>query len=82
MAGVTHNQVMLRLALLFAFIAPALADEAPPPREEASLASFAAAHPECVEWSDGCALCKRAMSVSCSPPGIACQPKDIVCKTP
>lgn len=80
--GRRHKETMLRPVLfVLALIAPALADE-PPPKEEASLQSFAAAHPECVEWSDGCAVCKRAMAVSCSTPGIACQPTDIVCKAP
>jgi hypothetical protein len=86
---------MLRTALLFlALTFSAVAEEAAPPqpsppaaealppREEATLHSFAAAHPECVEWSDSCVVCKRAMSVSCSTPGIACQPADIVCRTP
>ena len=58
------------------------AAEALPPKEEATLHSFAEAHPACVEWSDGCVVCKRAMSVSCSTPGIACQPQDIVCRAP
>lgn len=80
---------MLRSALLLlALTLPAFADDpAPPPdalpaKEVASLQSFATAHPECVEWSDGCAVCKRAMAVSCSLPGIACEPADIVCRTP
>jgi hypothetical protein len=72
------------LLLLLALAAPALADEAPAlnPEEQASLQSFAAAHPECVEWSDGCAVCRRAMAVSFSTPGIACQPAEIVCRAP
>jgi hypothetical protein len=74
---------MLRPALfLFALLAPACADEALLPKEQASLQSFAAAHPECKEWSDGCAVCKREDAVHCSLPGIACEPADIVCKAP
>ena len=52
------------------------------PEEQATMQSFAAAHPQCVEWSDGCAVCKRALSVNCSTPGIACEPREIVCKAP
>jgi len=87
---------MLRFALLFlALTFSAAAEEATPQptpspsgaealpsTEEATLHSFAEAHPACVEWSDGCAVCKRAMSVSCSTPGIACLPQEIVCKAP
>ncbi len=82
MGGVTHNRAMLRLALLFALIAPAFADEAPPPKEEASLEGFGVANAACREWSDGCAVCKRDDAVHCSLPGIACQPSQIVCKAP
>jgi hypothetical protein len=74
---------MLRPALLlFALSLPAYADEAPPPKEEASLQSFGAGHPDCKEWSDGCAACKREDAVHCSLPGIACEPAAIVCKAP
>ena len=52
------------------------------PKEEASLQSFGAAHPECSEWSDGCAVCKRDETAHCSTPGIACLPVAIACKTP
>ncbi len=61
---------------------PSPAPEGLPQGEEATLHSFAETHPACVEWSDGCAVCKRAMSVSCSTPGIACQPAEITCKAP
>ncbi len=56
----------------------------PSPQEAASLQSFAAAHPECREWSDGCAVCKRDdTGAHCSLPGVACLPAaDIVCKAP
>ncbi len=69
------------LALLLAF-GPALADETPTPNEQATMHSFAENHPDCVEWSDGCVICKRAMSVNCSTPGIACLPREIACKAP
>ena len=56
----------------------------PSPQEAASLQSFAAAHPECREWSDGCAVCKRDdTGAHCSLPGVACLPAaNIVCKAP
>jgi hypothetical protein len=60
------------------------ADEAPPmsPQEESSLQGYAAAHPDCQEWNDGCATCRRDSSVHCSTSGIACQPHEIACKAP
>jgi hypothetical protein len=76
--------MLFRLTLLAAalFAAAARAEEAPAPHEQASLQSFADAHPTCAEWSDGCAVCKRGMAVYCSTTGIACQPAEIVCKAP
>jgi hypothetical protein len=79
------------MTLRFAFLAAALicasaacADEAAAPvrQEEASLQSFGAAHGECREWSDGCAVCLRTDAVHCSLPGIACLPGPIACRTP
>jgi hypothetical protein len=70
------------LAAAMALAPSAFADEAADASRQASLQGFAATHPTCVEWSDGCAVCRRAMSVSCSTPGIACQPRDITCKAP
>jgi hypothetical protein len=86
----------LRLSLLALCLAcaPVFADETPTPtptptpspsldpKEQASLRSFGAAHLDCKEWSDGCAVCKRDETAHCSLPGIACQPVDITCKTP
>lgn len=64
--------------------ASAFADEAPlqNAEERTSLQGFAIAHPECAEWNDGCSTCRRETSSRCSTPGIACQPHEIVCKTP
>ena len=75
------------IAVALTLAAGARADEAPAtptldPKEQANLQNFAASNPACVEWSDGCAVCKRATAVSCSTPGIACLPGDIVCKAP
>ena len=72
--------MILRTLFLAALLAgSALADET---NEQASLQSFAAAHPDCVEWSDGCAVCRRDTAMHCSLPGIACQPSAIACKRP
>jgi len=51
--------------------------------DETSLQGYAATHKDCVEWTDGCAVCKRdADGVHCSTPGIACQPAELVCRAP
>jgi hypothetical protein len=51
---------------------------------EPSLLGFAAVNPACHEWNDGCATCRRdaAGAVHCSTPGIACQPREVVCREP
>jgi hypothetical protein len=81
-----RNDGSALLLLGFTLLArPADADQTstpPDPKEQANLQGFAAAHPECAEWSDGCAVCMRSPAVHCSTPGIACEPADIVCKAP
>ena len=89
--------MMLRLtlfALCLALSPPVFADEAATPtptptptatldpKEQASLQSFGVANPTCMEWSDGCAVCKRDESMHCSTPGIACLPVEIACRAP
>ena len=76
--------MLFRLTLLAAalFAATAHADEAPATKASASLHGFADAHPACLEWSDGCTVCKRGMAIYCSTPGIACQSAEIECKAP
>jgi hypothetical protein len=80
------------LALL-AGLALARADDAPATptptpdgtaKEELTLRSFGTAHPDCMEWNDGCATCLRdaAGVVNCSTRGIACQPQEIACRSP
>src|ERR1700729_4345579 len=61
---------------------PALEPSAPVPQEELSLQAFGSKNPTCVEWNDSCATCRRDSSgeAHCSTRGIACQPKDVVCK--
>jgi hypothetical protein len=60
----------------------ALEPSTPVPQEELSLQAFGSKNPTCVEWNDSCATCRRDSSgeAHCSTRGIACQPKDVVCK--
>ncbi|KQS58200.1 hypothetical protein ASG32_31470 [Methylobacterium sp. Leaf361] len=45
------------------------------PARHASPAVSAADDPACLEWTDGCKVCRRlAEEPACSLPGIACQP--------
>ena len=75
------------LALLLGFCLSAqsaAAQTATPTKvpSDVSVLAYGAAHPECLEWTDSCRTCLRSPDgrVGCSTPGIACQPKDIVCK--
>ena len=83
---------------LLASLALAGADEAPGPatnppasqpasgaplsQEEVSLRGFGPLNAQCLEWSDGCAICLRDEkdAIHCSTPGIACQPAAIACR--
>ncbi|MBL1258562.1 hypothetical protein [Methylocystis sp. Sn-Cys] len=77
----------LRLvALLTVFIIPVAVAQTSPAAPDAAAPSHASQkpvpafgddHPECGEWSDGCIVCTRD---GCSLPGIACVPKDPVCR--
>ena len=89
MPGLARKPALLAFGLLFA--GGAFAGETPAPpvpappvnaQEAESLHGFAVSHPQCNEWSDGCAVCARDAGVKCSTPGIACQPAEIVCKAP
>jgi len=74
------SQSLPFVALLGAFT---LFGPAPPHvmRELVKSEAFSAAHPNCMEWSDACTTCLRdADKISCSLPGIACQPAEMVCK--
>ena len=55
---------------------------APLSQEEVSLRGFGPLNAQCLEWSDGCAICLRDEkdAVHCSTPGIACQPAAIACR--
>jgi hypothetical protein len=72
---------------LAASLSLAAADEAPvaPPPvspEDLSLQGFASQNPLCLEWSDGCSICRRddRDAPHCSTPGVACQPEAIRCR--
>jgi len=45
--------------------------------ETPAVQAFGAAHPECVDWTDGCTICTQKR---CSTPGIACTPHEPVCE--
>lgn len=47
--------------------------ETPTPSGE-NTAAYGAAHPDCLEWSDGCVICKKQpdAEASCSTAGAAC----------
>ena len=75
-------------AALFLASFPAFAAQtsapANPADEQMTLQQFGARNPACLEWNDGCSTCKRDDKgpARCSTPGIACQPAELVCKSP
>jgi hypothetical protein len=89
-----HEMVAHRASAVGAFLsiflsasfAPAAGLVSPPAdepiaREELSLETFGAKNPTCLEWNDGCETCRKdSGGVHCSTPGIACQPKEAVCR--
>lgn len=78
--GFTSAALWLALAS-----AGARADEdAPSPvrGEAVSMAAYGSWNADCLEWSNACVICQREAGgkAACSTPGIACQPKGIVCE--
>jgi len=75
---------VLLAALGLAILTPAFAEDAAAPKvpSDVSVLAYGAAHPECLEWTDSCRTCTRSPDgrVACSTPGIACTPKQVVCK--
>jgi hypothetical protein len=71
---------MLMLSL-FAAVSPVRADIPPPPVEPRAIAAFADDKPTCLEWTDGCTICKKQpdRSVACSTVGAACVQTAPVC---
>ena len=50
--------IMLMLSLCAA-ISPVSADIPPPPVAPKAIAAFANDKPNCLEWTDGCTICKK-----------------------
>ena len=88
-----HEMVAHRASAVGAFLsiflsasfAPAAGLVSPPAdepiaREELSLETFGAKNSTCLEWNDGYETCRRDSADDCSTPGIACQPKEAVCR--
>jgi hypothetical protein len=49
--------------------------------EEPGIQAYGDLHPSCLEWSDGCMVCRRdeGPAPACSTPGLSCQPHAIGC---
>jgi hypothetical protein len=87
------NKRLIRVAvaaLLTAASMPALADEAgpgamapgrTPPSSADTMWQFGNEQKLCIEWTDGCRVCRRidANQMSCSNVGIACRLEEIRC---
>ena len=60
---------------------PASSDIPPPPVAPKAIAAFADDKPDCLEWNDGCTICKKQPdgSVACSTVGAACVQTAPVC---
>ena len=72
-------------ALLCLAATPAFADAPRAPALKAgapiSIAAYGRQNPQCVEWTDGCAVCvASAGKAQCSTPGIACTPAGLTCR--
>jgi hypothetical protein len=65
--------IILMLSLCAA-VSPVSADIPPPLVAPKAIAAFADDKPNCLEWTDGCTICKKQPdgSVACSTVGAAC----------
>ena len=74
------HAIMLMLSLCAA-VSPVSADIPPPPVAPKAIAAFADDKPNCLEWTDGCTICKKQAdgSVACSTVGAACVQTAPVC---
>ena len=71
------------LSFLAFAVTPALAQTSDPaPAPSKHVMTFGADNPGCLEWTDGCVVCKRldADAAACSTPGVACLPQEPTCK--
>lgn len=74
-----HGRLLLAPFALLPLAGAAHAENPPDP---SSIAAFAAAHADCLEWGDGCFVCTREVEkggFACSVPGPACLPKPLAC---
>jgi hypothetical protein len=74
-----------KLGLLLCCLALAGAPNAPARAvEQPSIQAYGQINLSCQEWTDGCVVCTKNKEAppSCSTPGIACQPKEIICRAP
>lgn len=68
--------------LVVAATAPALAQSPDAVRaEEIAVQAWGETHRDCIEWGDGCVVCRRAPEApACSTPGIACTAQPTTCR--
>lgn len=68
---------MIQMPALFIAFALIAASDAEAP----GIQGYGARDPVCLEWSDGCVVCRHGENAAsvCSTPGIACHPHDIQC---
>ncbi len=79
-------RAIMPMLSLCAAISPVSADIPPPPATPKAIAAFADDKPNCLEWTDGCTICKKQAdkkqgdgSVACSTVGAACVQTAPVC---
>jgi hypothetical protein len=89
--GPNKRLVLISVAALITAVSlPALADEAvpgamapgrTPPSSADTMWQFGQQRKLCIEWTDGCRVCRRidANEMSCSNVGIACRLEEIRC---
>lgn len=85
--GMNISRIAFTSAALWLALASAGAraddDASPPSKGEAvSMAAYGSWNANCLEWTNACVICQREAGgvAACSTPGIACQPKGIVCE--
>ena len=80
----TRFKFLILSLCLDAALSPARADIPPPPAQPKAIDAFADDKPECLEWTDGCFLCKRQAdaAAACSTVGLACVQTEPHCTKP
>jgi hypothetical protein len=77
-----HAKILLLSFCVGAALSPVRADiPPPPPPQPKAVDAFADDRPNCLEWTDGCTICKRQPdgSAGCSTVGAACVQTAPVC---